>query len=94
MEMAELKKLRFALRAMEMDRIKYEYIDQRDSSGWTLQGQSKRGEIEVVWICVGKRCWVYWEKDAEDEAARQEAKRKAKVEFYRCGKRRHAGGWL
>lgn len=30
------------------------------------QRQSKRGEIEMVLTCVGQRCWLYWEMDAED----------------------------
>uniref|UniRef100_A0A8C4XE35 C2H2-type domain-containing protein n=1 Tax=Erpetoichthys calabaricus TaxID=27687 RepID=A0A8C4XE35_ERPCA len=41
--------------------------------GWR---QSQRGEIALVWTCAEERCWVYWEKDAKDRAAREEEKRK------------------
>ncbi|XP_056130394.1 methyl-CpG-binding protein 2 isoform X2 [Lampris incognitus] len=47
----------------------------------------------MVWTCVEERCWVYWEKDAEYGAAREEEKRKAKEEVYGCGEGGHAGGW-
>lgn len=30
----------------------------------------------MVWTCVEERCWLYWEKDAEDGAARPEEKRR------------------
>lgn len=30
----------------------------------------------MVWTCVEERCWLYWEKDAEDGAARREEKRR------------------
>uniref|UniRef100_A0A8C4XCK1 C2H2-type domain-containing protein n=1 Tax=Erpetoichthys calabaricus TaxID=27687 RepID=A0A8C4XCK1_ERPCA len=35
-----------------------------------------RGEIALVWTYAEERCWVYWEKDAKDRAAREEEKRK------------------
>ncbi|KAF7660419.1 hypothetical protein LDENG_00282150 [Lucifuga dentata] len=47
----------------------------------------------MVWTCAKEGCGVYREKDAEDGAARQEEKRKAKEEVYQCGERGRAGGW-
>ena len=31
----------------------------------------------MVWTYIGERCWVYWENDADDGAARKEETRKA-----------------
>lgn len=39
----------------------------------------------MVWSRVDKECWIYREKNAEDGTAREEEKRKAKEEVYRCG---------
>ena len=35
-------------------------------------GLERKHEIEVVWICMEKRLWLFWEKDAEDGVARKE----------------------
>ena len=51
-------------------------------SGWMVWRQSKRAKIEMVWTCAEERCWLYWERDAEDGAARQEEKRRTKEEVY------------
>ena len=32
----------------------------------------------MVWTCTEERCWVYWEKDADEGAARKEETGKAK----------------
>ena len=53
--------------------------------------ETERGKIEIVEVYAEEECWVYREKDAEDEAARQEEKRKGK-EVYGCTEGKHVGG--
>ena len=39
-------------------------------AGGPVSRESSRGKTAVVWTCpTEERCWVYWEKDAEDGAA-------------------------
>ena len=44
---------------------------QRDSAGGTARIENTRGKTEVGWTCAEERLWVYWEKDAEDGAAKK-----------------------
>lgn len=71
LKVAELKMLRFALGVTRMDRIRTEYIRGPAQVGWLTD---KASEIVLVRTCAEKRCWVYWETDAEDGVARQEEK--------------------
>ena len=52
-------------------------LHQRDSAGGTVWRESTRGKTEVVWTCTEESCWVRWEKDADDGAARKEETGKA-----------------
>ena len=80
---AELKMLRFLL-GVTMDKIRNE-VHQRD----TWFGEKTR-EARLWWFghCTEERYRVYWEKDAEDGAARKEETGKAK-EVYGCAERGH-----
>ena len=61
-------------------------------AGVTVWRESMRGKTKVVWTCTEERRWVYWEKDAEDEAARKEETWKAKKQVFGCGERGHGSG--
>ena len=66
---------------------KYVRIVQDVYEDSTAAVRCARGKTEVVWTCTEERCWVHWEKDADDGAARKEETGKAQKEVYGCGKR-------
>ena len=57
-------------------------IDDQNNGG-TLSAKKPRDPLSsylyrsVVWTCTEEKCWVYWEKDAEDGTARKEEMGKA-----------------
>ena len=64
-------------------------MKKRVQAGWS----GWRRVAGVICDRSQERSGVYWEKDIEDGAARQEEKRKAKEEVHGCGEGGHAGGW-
>lgn len=47
----------------------------------------------MVWACAEEGCRGHWEKNAEEGAARQEEKRKAKDEINGRGEVGNVRGW-
>lgn len=46
----------------------------------------------MVWRCAVKRKWIYWRKDFEDGAAKQEKKKKTTEKIHRCSEGLYAEG--
>lgn len=57
----------------------------------TAWKQSEWSEIQMVWTRAEERCCLYFEKNGEDGAVRQDKKRRFMVYGYIEG--RYAGGW-
>lgn len=46
--------------------------------------EDKARETEMVCTCAVDGQWIYWTKDAEDEAGRQQEKRKTTDKIHGC----------
>ena len=53
-----------------------ERAHQKDNAGQTFWRQNQRGQNEIVWTSEEEGQWIYWQKDAQDGATRQQAKRR------------------
>ena len=62
--------LQFSIGVKIIDKIRNVYI--RGTAQMGRFGEKTRGKTEVVWACTEERCWVYWEKDVEGTASKEE----------------------
>ena len=91
MEVAEMKMVKWALGVTRKDKIRNEYV--RDRENCKAGRQTSECKATLKWTRKKERRLLRGEKDDEDGGARQKEKRKAKEKVDEFGERRYGKGW-
>ena len=93
MEVAEMKRLRFAMVVTRKDKIRNEYIRSIVKVERLGMKMRERGQTEVVWTCHEERPRACRKKDDRNGSTGKEEKRETKEKICRCSERRYGGSW-
>ena len=93
MEVAEMKRLRFAMVVTRKYKIRNEYIRSIVKVERLGMKMRERGQTEVVWTCHEERPRVCRKKDDRNGSTGKEEKRETKEKICRCCERRYGESW-